>query len=189
MKITRQHITGAATIALSIGLSLALVSIPTTTLMSLIGTENGYILMYAIAFLGSITTFASIPYPLLEINLVTGGFYPLMIGLMAAFGVMTADSMTFFAAKKGRALLSPKLVGAFTHLTDVVQQHPKWLTPGLILYGTLSPLSNDFAVISLSLMQYRYRQVILPLAIGNIIYNIGIAYLGIYAYDWITGIL
>ncbi|MFM2424039.1 MAG: hypothetical protein RLZZ70_428 [Candidatus Parcubacteria bacterium] len=162
---------------------------PADTLIGYFGTENIFVFMYLIAFIGSISTFASIPYPLILLGLAAGGIDPLLIGIVSALGVMTADSFTFLVTKQGRALLSDKLLTAAEQLGTRINAHPRLLTPGLMLYGTIAPLSNDFAVITLATMRYSYWRVIPPLAIGNIIYNIGIAYLGVYSYDWIVGLV
>lgn len=171
-----------------VGLSLFFVSIPTDRIVSFVGTENVYIFMYLLAFVGSISTFAGIPYPLFLISFAAGGFNPVLIGLCSALGVVTADSLTFIAVQKGRVLVGERLQASFNRLSTQITKHPQLLTPGLVLYGTLSPLSNDFAVISLSLMRYAYLRVIPPLALGNIFYNFGLAYLGVYAYNWVVGL-
>ncbi len=181
----KKRLVGFLTIAGTIALSFTLVSIPTDTLLRVIGTNNAYVFMYVIAVLGSITTFASIPYPLILISLVSGGLNPLLAGAVTALGVSTSDTCTFFAARRGRALLPQNVSTSLTKFAAWLHRHPKILTPCLALYGTLSPLSNDFAVISLSLMKYRYWQVVPVLAVGNMIYNISVAFLGVYAYDWV----
>lgn len=183
--INKKRLIGFLTVGGTIALSFALVSIPTDTLLSVIGTNNAYVFMYVIAVLGSITTFASIPYPLILISLVSGGLNPLLAGVVTALGVSTSDTCTFFAARRGRALLPKNVSASLTKFAAWLHRHPKILTPCLALYGTVSPLSNDFAVISFSLMKYRYWQVVPALGIGNMIYNISIAFLGVYAYDWI----
>lgn len=187
--ITKKRLVGFLTITGTIALSLTLVSIPTDTLLTYIGTNNAYVFIYVIALLGSITTFASIPYPLILLGLVSGGLNPLLAGALSACGVITADTCTFFAAQRGRALLPQNVSSSLTKFSQWLHRHPKFLTPCLALYGTVSPLSNDFAVISLSLMKYSYWQVVPMLAIGNMIYNIGIAYMGVYAYDWIINLV
>lgn len=175
-------------ISATVLLSLTLVSIPTDTITEYIGTSNVYLFMYLIAFVGSISTFASIPYPLFLISFVAGGFNPILLGLCSALGVITADSGTFLVVKQGRWLIGKRFIKAVETASKLIDRYPRALTPGLIGYGTFSPLSNDFAVVSFSLMHYRYREVILPLALGNIFYNIGVAYLGLYVYDWVVGL-
>lgn len=188
MKRDKTRLWGILTVIATVVFSLILVAIPSDALIEYLGTQNGYLFMYLIAFVGSITTFASIPYPLFLISLAAGGYSPLLIGLTSALGVITADSVTFFAVRKGRDLLGDSLQASIAKVSTQIEKHPHLLAPGLIVYGTLAPLSNDFAVMSLSLMKYRYREVIPPLAIGNIIHNITVAYLGIYAYNWVVGL-
>lgn len=189
MKKHLKKLFGWSAILLTIGSSLYIASLPTETLLRFIGTDNVYIFMYLLAFIGSISTFASIPYPLFVISLAAGGFSPVSVGLSSAFGVLTADTLTFYSVKKGKALMSTKLLRAIDGLEKYVKKYPRALTPGLFFYGVFAPLSNDFAVISLSAMNYKYSKVIPPLALGNIIYNIVLAYLGVYAYDWIVGLI
>lgn len=185
----KRRIIGVFVILATVALSITLVSIPSERLTALIGTQNVYLFMYVLAFLGSITTFASIPYPLVLIGLAAGGVDPLKIGLVSALGVITADTFTFFAARKGSALLGERFNASLNVVSEYIRRYPRLLAPALVLYGMMAPLSNDFAVISLSLMRYAYSRVVLPLAVGNIIHNIAVAYLGVYAYDWIVNLL
>jgi len=188
-QINRKKAFGFLVIVTAIVFSLLLVSIPTDTLFGYIGTENVYLFMFLVAFVGSLTTFASIPYPLILFGLAASGVPPFLIGLASAMGVITADSFTFVAVKRGRVLVNDKIISAIEKLAIYIKKYPRLLNFGLILYGTVSPLSNDFAVISLSLMKYKFFRVIPFLAIGNIFYNVGIAYLGVYAYDWIANFI
>jgi uncharacterized membrane protein YdjX (TVP38/TMEM64 family) len=109
---------------------------------------------------------------------VGGGADPVYTGLASAFGVISADAFTFFTVKKGSAILNEKIKNSVEYLGEIIKKYPKLVFPGLLLYGTVSPLSNDFAVITFSLMKYNYLKVAIPLAIGNIIYNITLAYYG-----------
>jgi hypothetical protein len=189
LRFNKKQVIGCSVIGMTIMFSLVLVSIPSDTLLNYIGSDNAYLFMFLVAFVGSITTFAGIPYPLILLGLVVGGMNPVLAGLASAAGVIMADSGTFFAVRRGRGLLSTTMQETFVKVHRYIDQHPKLLTPGLLLYGTISPLSNDFAVISLSLMRYKYSQIILPLAVGSVIYNLGVALLGVYAYSWIVTIL
>lgn len=173
---TKRRVTRAIIIICAIVFSLSLSAIPSDTLISLIGSENAYVIMYFIAFMGSISTFASIPYPLFILSFVAGGFDPLYIGIASAFGVITADSITFILVKRGKSLLSQKIKNSIETISEKVKKHPRLLTPGLIAYGTFAPLSNDFVVISFAAMRYHYFRIIPALALGNIIYNIAIAF-------------
>jgi uncharacterized membrane protein YdjX (TVP38/TMEM64 family) len=178
LKLDKKKIFGILAILLTVAFSLFVASVPNSFFTQYIGTENIYLFMYLIALVGSISTFASIPYPLILIGLVGGGANPVYAGLASALGVVSADAFTFFAVQKGKVLLNEKLQKSVEYLGSLIEKYPKLVTPGLLLYGTCSPLSNDFAVITFSLMKFPYLKVALPLAIGNIIYNITLAYYG-----------
>ena len=165
-------------LVLTVGSAIGIAMIPSSFFLTYIGTENLYLFMFFIAFVGSISTFASIPYPLILISLSSAGGNPLYLGLASALGVILSDSSTFFAVRRGKMLLHEKLTQSIEYLGGIVSRYPKLVSPGLLLYGTASPLSNDFAVITFSLMRYSYVRVILPLAIGNVIYNVTLAYVG-----------
>lgn len=184
-----KKIIGLAAIGVTVLLSLILVSIPVDAILASIGIKNAYLFVYLIAFAGSITTFASIPYPLILLSMVAGGLNPVLAGSLSALGVTTSDTCTFVAARRGRVLLPAHLTRSLESAAHRLEKHPALFYPALVLYGVLSPLSNDFAVISLSLMEYSFWRVIPVLAMGNLIYNVGIAFLGLYAYDWITSIV
>lgn len=177
-KLDKSKLIAFIAIVLTIAFSLFVASVPNSFFTEYIGTENIYLFMYLIALVGSISTFASIPYPLILIGLVSGGADPIYTGLASALGVVSADAFTFFAVQKGKVLLNEKLQNSVEHLGEIIKKYPKLVFPGLFLYGTVSPLSNDFAVITFSLMKYNYLKVAIPLAIGNIIYNITLAYYG-----------
>ncbi len=187
-RLTKERLGALAIIGGTIAVAVLLVSVPAEELISYIGTDNVYFFMYLVAFVGSITTFASVPYPLILISLAAGGIDPLTIGLTSAAGVVTANTVTFFVVRKGRTLLGERLEASMQTVASYVKRYPRLLTPGLVLYGSLSPLSDDFAVVSLSLMRFAYARVVIPLALGNVFYNVGMAYLGVYAYDWVMGL-
>ena len=56
------------------------------------------------------------------------------------------------------------------------------------LYDSLVPLSNDFIVISMGLARYPFWRVMIPLGLGNLVFNISLAYLALYVYGFIKNI-
>jgi len=169
-------------------ISITLGSISSETLLGYIGSDNAFILIFILGIIGGLTTFTGIPYHLVLMSLAAGGINPIGLGICTALGVMLGDSTMFLLSKKAKTVLSANVINKITNVTNYINRHPKLLNPFLILYGTLSPFSNDFIVASLGIMGYRYRQIIIPLTIGNIFYNIAIAYLGYYTYDVIINL-
>ena len=188
MIFSKQSFQFLVLIVVFIGLSITLGSIPTETLIDFVGSENVFLLMFALGVIGGLTTFTGIPYHIILMSFAAGGINPIGLGIATACGVMLGDSTMFIIGKKVKPVLSPRVLRHMNSVAKYLNAHPKLISPALVVYGALSPLSNDFVVASMSIMGYTYKKVLLPLTLGNIFYNIALAYLGLYAYDIVVGL-
>ena len=177
----------AMVICVYLAISFTLASFPADTIIDKVGSDNAYVLMFALGMIGGFTTFTGIPYHFVLMSLAVGGLDPVALGVCTAVGVMLGDSTMFLIGKQVKDSLPPRVVATIDHFPEYLLKHPRFVTPALVAYGTVSPFSNDFVVASLSMGGYGYWRTILPLTVGNIFYNIALAYLGLYAYDTIIG--
>jgi len=187
MMIKKRTIQTTLLVAVFIAASITLGSVPSETLINFVGSDNAFILMFALGTVAGLTTFTGIPYHLVLMSLASGGINPIGLGISTALGVMLGDSTMFLLSKKVQDSLSPKILAIIDNIYGRLETHPSLISPGLLLYGMLSPFSNDFIVASMSIMGYSYKRIIAPLALGNIFYSIALAYLGLYAYESIIG--
>lgn len=174
-------------VSIYLAISIALASFPAEDLIDAVGANNAYLVMFALGMIGGFTTFTGIPYHLVLMSLAAGGLNPIALGISTAMGVMLGDSTMYLIGSKVRSSLPPRVAATIEHLSDRLAHHPRLVTPALIAYGAVSPFSNDFVVASLSMIGYNFWRTIIPLAMGNVLYNIALAYLGLYAYDAIIG--
>lgn len=158
-------------------------------LITLIGVQNAYALIFILAFLGGMTTFTGIPYHLVLITLATGGLNPLLLGLSTAIGVMLGDSTSYYVGYQGSVIIPKTLQRILQRIRNFALKYPKILPLFFFLYGSISPFSNDFIVISMGLSQYPYWRVMVPLGLGNLVFNISLAYLSTQAYSLLKGIV
>jgi uncharacterized membrane protein YdjX (TVP38/TMEM64 family) len=161
-------------------------SIPVDTLVGVIGIDRAPLLMLVLGIIGGLTTFTGIPYHLILMGLAAGGATPWLVGLTTALGVMIGDSVTHIVSRSVQHTVPATVTHFLENIKASMMHHPRLVTTGLILYGCISPFSNDFVVASLTLMGYRYRSILIPLTLGNIVYNITLAYLGVYYYESIA---
>ena len=187
----REHLrTYAVTYAVLTGfilLSGVFLTISPTELLDIIGSDNAYIIMFVLAFVGGITTFSGIPYHIILMGFASAGINPIFLGVVTAGGVMMGDSVSYLMGRGGGAIIPSKFQKVFHSISSYLEQRPGMVFPGLFLYGSLSPLSNDFIVISLGLARFSYWRMIVPLALGNVVYNTALAYIGLYGYEWLIG--
>lgn len=158
-------------------------------LISFIGVENAYVLIFVLAFIGGVTTFSGVPYHLVLITLATGGLNPFLLGLSTAVGVMLGDTTSYYIGYQGGTIIPGALQKILQTIRDFGLRHPKILPLLFFLYGCFSPFSNDFIVISMGLSHYPFWRVIVPLGLGNLVFNISLAYFAREAYDLLQGIV
>lgn len=170
-------------VCLFIGLSLLLASTSSDELLLAVGAENAYFIMFVLAVVGGLTTFTGVPYHFILMSFAAGGLNPVLLGVTTAGGVMIGDSASYFLGKQGEQVLPTRFKTALESVGYYLHKYPRAVTPFLLVYGTISPFSNDFIMISTGLVQYSYWRVIIPLSIGNTFYNIGLALIGYYAFD------
>jgi membrane protein YqaA with SNARE-associated domain len=154
-------------------------------LINFIGADNAYGLIFVLAFIGGLTTFSGVPYHLILITLASGGLNPFWLGLSASTGVMLGDSTSYFIGYQGRAITPVGWQKFFGKVYDFGFKHPALLPLLFFLYGALVPLSNDFIVISMGLARYPFWRVMIPLGLGNLVFNFGLSYFSIYAYNFV----
>lgn len=155
--------------------------------ISFIGAENGYFIIFILALIGGLTTFSGVPYHLVLLTLAAGGLNPLLLGLCTAVGVMLGDTTSYFIGYGGREVIPEKIQKYLHKLFAFGAKYPRALPVFFFLFGALTPLSNDFIVISAGLAKYPFKKVMIPLALGNLVFNIMVAYLGFYAYSSVAG--
>ena len=147
-----------------------------------LGVRNGYTLAFVAAFLAGISTFTSAPYALVVITLGAGGFSPFFIGLVSALGLFLGDSTSYFLGYYGHHVVPNGLQEELQKVHRWLMARKRvWTIPVFIfLYGAFFPFSNDLVVISFGLARYPFWRVMAPLALGSVIFNMILAYLGKY---------
>lgn len=154
-------------------------------LIKLIGVNNAYIIMFVLSFAGGLSTFSGVPYHLVLIAFAAGGLNPWMLGISTALGVMIGDSTSYYIGYEGRKIMPNTIQRFFQRLIDLLLKRRKLLPFVFLFYGSFIPFSNDFIVISMGYAKYPFWGVMIPLGIGNIIFNTGLALLAIYAYNFL----
>lgn len=153
-------------------------------IIDFVGVKNIYLIAFIVCFLGGVSILIPIPYYLIIFTLGAAGSNPLLLGLIGGTGQMLGDSTSFLLGHTGRHLLPDKLQKKLDKFLRWLVKKPKvFISSILILYASILPLPNDIFTISLGLLHYPYIRTIIPLYIGNIIFNTLIALLGFYGWS------
>lgn len=157
-------------------------------IVAYIGLNNAYFLMFFVAMLGGLSTFNSVPYMSLLLVLASAGVNPFVLGLSSALGVMCGDSFSYFVGHQGAAVIPQKLRVLFTRIYLLAERHPKLFPWVCFIYGSISPLANDLITIPAGMARISFARVMVPLALGNIVFNVGLAYLSLHAYTFVHAV-
>ncbi|MDA9129063.1 hypothetical protein N9J72_01130 [Candidatus Gracilibacteria bacterium] len=141
-----------------------------------VGIENSYLFMFIIAFLGGISLFSGIPYPLILITFALGGLNIFYLAAVTATGVMIGDSTSYFIGGRVKGMLQGKIREIFDVLLSVYDNYPQYLVPMFFLYGAFSPFPNDLITLSSGIKNYSFWKMLIPLSAGNFIFCLMLGY-------------
>ena len=149
------------------------------------GVNNSYVLIFVVAIAGGFTTFNVIPYHLVLVTLAVGGLNPFLLGFLAASGVTLGDTTSYFVGRQGRVLLSEKTSRWFDRINRVSNKRPNLFMFLFFLYSTFMPTSNDLLTIPAGIARVPFWRVMVPLLLGNIIFDTALAYFATTALDFV----
>lgn len=153
-----------------------------------VGIGNGYILSFALAFIGGTSLFFPFPYYLVVMTFGAAGLNPYLLGLSAGLGVVMGDSTSYLIGRKSREILPSRVSLFFTKFLNwCMRKASYFITIVLFLYSTFVPLPNDVLVIPLGIAHFPYWKMIIPLAIGNIIFSTMMAFAGFHGWNLFFG--
>lgn len=173
-----RYVLAVISIVLFLGFSLVFfVVFKPEQIVSDLGGRNAYAALFFIAIAGGFTTFNVISYHLVLVTLAAGGLHPVLLGLLAAGGVSIGDSVSYAVGRQGRVLLSESTTKWFDRITHISQKRPRLMMFLFFLYSTFAPSSNDLLTIPAGIARIPFWQVMVPLFLGNIIFDSTLAYL------------
>jgi membrane protein YqaA with SNARE-associated domain len=141
-----------------------------TQLVTYIGTENAYVLMFVTALIGGISIFSGVPYVAILVALALGGMNPYLLGFVTALGVLIGDSTSYFFASRVSIHEYTRIAKYISVIEHWYHTYPQRLPIFFFLYGLFSPFPNDIITITAGVYRYSYFRMILPLFMGNVIF-------------------
>mgnify|MGYP001589363658 FL=1 len=108
----------------------------------------------------------------------------LLLRLQAAdaSGVILGDSTSYYLGYQGAKLAPQHLAGFSEKIRALGERYHRFLPIFFFLFVALTPFSNDFIVITMGIAHYPFWKVMIPLALGNLVFSIGVAYFASSAY-------
>lgn len=152
----------------------------------------GYPGLFAICFLGNATVV--IPFPYFVATFVFGGlrdpslqfvFDPMIVGLISGIGATIGDMTGYAIGYGGGHYIQSSQRHAFQQLLEA---HPR-LTPVVIWLLAVTPLPDDIVVVPLGAARYSWWKVMIPQALGKIMFLTGITWAGRLGLQWVEDLI
>ncbi|MDD4286849.1 MAG: VTT domain-containing protein [Candidatus Peribacteraceae bacterium] len=161
---------------------------PPADIVTYVGMKNGYLATLCIAFIGGLSVLISIPYHLVIMTFAAGGLNPWLLGLAASIGQLGGDTTSYMLGFSGGSIASGRFAAAMDRFRNWVIRRPyRQMACALFVYGSISPISNDWMLVPMGLARYPYWRVMLPLELGNVVFNTTMALLGTYGLASVLG--
>lgn len=163
-----------------IAIAVLFYSISPSELITYVGTENSYVLMFITALIGGLSILVGVPYVALLVTFALGDLNPYLLAMVTATGVLIGDSTSYFLALRGNVHEIAFIEKYFERIEVLYQTHTRQLPLYFFMYGSFSPFPNDIITISSALCRYNFWKTIFPLFLGNLLFCTVIAKFAIY---------
>lgn len=143
--------------------------------VAFIGVKNSYLVVFLIAASGGLSSLTATSFYTLLATFATGGLHPLLLGIAGGIGLVIGDSLFYAFGRNGVQALPEHLRLRTEKIAEWLESNPSWMVPLVVfLYTAFTPLPNDILMILVALTGTRYRWIIGPLIVGDII-NVSIS--------------
>jgi membrane protein YqaA with SNARE-associated domain len=137
--------------------------------------QYGYLGIFFISLLGSMSIFVPIPYTIAIFTLGgLPGFEPIWIALAAGVGASVGEFSGYLIGVGGRKAIG----GKYRKKMDFLMKLFKKFGPIAIFIFALTPLPDDLLFIPLGVMRYNLLRAFIPAFIGKFLSSLIIAYSG-----------
>lgn len=167
-----KQVLGALVIMLIFGVALYLAQMlsENEAVVTLVETL-GYIGVLITGIVAGLNTFVPLPAATFTPIFVNAGLSIPLIIVVLAIGTLIADAIGFALGYIGREMVETKYPKLFNFFTGLARDRTKWIIPVVVLYAAFVPFPNEAILIPLALAGVRFKLLLIPLIVGNIIHQ------------------
>lgn len=147
-------------------------------LVASLGVQQVYAVVFLLSVLGallSMTTFST--YPAI-VAFALGGMSFVGLVATAGLGLTLGDRIFYSLGTRVKKLLSGRPERWAVRLEEWLEARPRWQITGVTyVWVGLLPLANNVLTGALALGGYRFRDVLMPIFLGNVTFPAAVAWL------------
>lgn len=139
-------------------------------IVSNIGVENTYLILFLIAIFGGVSAFTSTSFYVLFVTFLAGGSNPIILAVVGGIGLSIGDMLFYILGIKGREVMEhtkyEKYISKISKLIDKNSQFVVFLV--IYLYISFSPFPKDILSVTLGILNYNVKRLFFAMILGNI---------------------
>lgn len=133
--------------------------------------EFGYLGILLISIVGGFNLLVPIPSAAFAPTFLAAGFPALGVIAALAVGTTLADLASYYVGSLGKYYSGVEESKMYQRICKLRQRNRKWVVPFIFAYAAFAPYPNEVMIVPLAFIGMRIRTFILPVLIGNIIFN------------------
>jgi len=176
-------------VAFILGVSAFSIFIGPSKLVEFVGVDNVYLFTFFFGIIGGVSTLTATSFYASLFTFALGGANPFILALFSAPGVLIGDLAFWYAAREGKDLLGRSFSKTLNRFSKWLLEGPRWLVPVVsYIYTGLSPFPGDFLMISLALIDFPIKRVVIPILLGNYTVALAVSFAAIYGIDFVANL-
>ncbi len=138
--------------------------------------QFGYFGVFVLAVISGINILIPVPAATFTPVFQAAGLWMPIIILTLALGTLVADLIGYILGKWSKSYVEEHYPHSYRRIAYLYEHHYTLLLPLVFVYAAVVPFPNEAILIPLAIMGFKFRQLVIPLILGNIVNQAALAY-------------
>lgn len=136
----------------------------------------GYLGVVLLGVIAGLNVLIPLPAASFAPAFIAAGLWLPFIIIALTIGTIIADFIGFAFGRWSRASISEKYPVLLIHYEKLLTKHRLWLLPVIFLYASFVPFPNEAIILPLAVLGIRFRLMLIPLLLGNLLHQTLLSY-------------
>lgn len=172
-KIEKQILKFLIILSILIIYTLLIFQVGAEELVSKIGVENSYFVIFLVAMIGGVSSITSTSFYGLFVIFLYGGSDFVLLSLLSGIGLTIGDVFFYYLGYRGRDIIvKTKYEKLIKKVQKFITNNSKvYVFAGIALYSSLPlPIPTDIVSMSAGLLRFNFKLTVIALLFGNIVH-------------------
>ena len=177
MQRAKKYLIFILVLGIIIGWSVFIYFIGADTIVEKLGVKNSYLIAFFMALFGGTSIITATLYYSTLITVAAGGLNIFLLGLIVGVALTIGDIVFFYFGIAGSRILPKSIDDKMHKFAEWLKNKPRWVVPLVILgYSGFVPLPNDILSITLAVIKQKFKNIVVPIFLGNVILATMVSY-------------